>query len=311
MGLNVETSYSTSNETKNMSMLEPHESHESKPLPQSTSPSNPAEETQHLDLKRSSPVSKTFETTELCEEILSHLSCLELWRARSTCKSFQQVIDHSPLLHKNAFLEPHARALHEKLTYQTYLDQHTIHPLLAPSLGPPLPQQQLPLENLESRFLKLDKPTLGTLFHPYISFDGTTPLVALKETSATGTKFAADSPFFKMYLCNPPPEVVRVSITGTFYDTHNLRERCKHFAFIDVVNKKGVTFGQVFRESKVEAVLQHQSDFDDRVWELRICFLQLWGIFGPKSSSNGLHQTLSSSGFDWSGPSKLAIDLLQ
>jgi hypothetical protein len=58
-------------------------------------------------------------------------------------------------------------------------------------------------------------------------------------------------------------------------------------------------------------VLQHQSDFDDRVWELRICFLQLWGIFGPKSSSNGLHQTLSSSGFDWPGPSKLAIDLLQ
>jgi hypothetical protein len=90
MGLNVETSYSTSNETKNMSMLEPHESHESKPLPQSTSPSNPAEETQHLDLKRSSPVSKTFETTELCEEILSHLSCLELWRARSTCKSFNR-----------------------------------------------------------------------------------------------------------------------------------------------------------------------------------------------------------------------------
>ena len=71
-----------------------------------------------------------------------------------------------------------------------------IHPLLAPSLGPPLPQQQLPLENLESRFLKLDKPTLGTLFHPHISSVGTTPLVALKETSATGTEFAADSPFF-------------------------------------------------------------------------------------------------------------------
>jgi hypothetical protein len=119
MNLNMETSYSTLDTTKNMSMLEPHES---KPLPESTSPSNLAEETQRLDLKESSPVSKTFETTELCEEILSHLSCLELWRARSTCKSFQKVIYHSPLLQKNAFLEPHARALHETLTYQTYLD---------------------------------------------------------------------------------------------------------------------------------------------------------------------------------------------
>lgn len=86
MDLNMETSAGTPDTIKNMSSGEPHESTH---ITQSMSPSNIATELDLLDSENSTSIYKTFQTTELCEGILSHLSLFELWRARSVCKNYQ------------------------------------------------------------------------------------------------------------------------------------------------------------------------------------------------------------------------------
>jgi hypothetical protein len=120
----MEDSHSTA------SSIEPHRSATPSHMMQPSSVSEILE----LGDSSSPPVYKAFEITELCEKILGNLPFLDLWRARSACKTFQTVIDHSPslLVTLNSFLSPRART--PAATYQQYLEQHEIHPLFKSTL---------------------------------------------------------------------------------------------------------------------------------------------------------------------------------
>lgn len=51
------------------------------------------------------PVQKVIGTFELCEQILADLTCIELGRARRVCRRFCAVIDKSPTLRKDLYLD--------------------------------------------------------------------------------------------------------------------------------------------------------------------------------------------------------------
>jgi hypothetical protein len=278
MDLNMETLAGTPDIIKNMPSGEPHESTH---ITQSMSPSNIATELDLLDSENSTSIYKTFQTTELCEGILSHLSLFELWRARSVCKSFQKIIDHSPLLRRNSFLKSRARNPSETTSYQAYLDQHEVHPLLESSFVRVLFN---PCTTFEIRYLDQEKPKLMRVFHKKEKLDNLPPTFTF--SNAMGTGFADDSPLLDMYICNPPAEAVQLKTKVTFWNPTTLLVQCRHFQSFAVIRLKGVTFGQIFERAMSEAPWQHEGTGTNDFWQMEVRVNSFWGAVGPDHGSH-------------------------
>lgn len=258
-----------------MSSDEPHESTH---VPNSTSLSNIATELVLLDPENSSSIYKTFQTTELCEGILSHLSLLELWRARSVCKTFQKVIDHSPLLQKNTFLKPRARITSETISHQAYLDQHEIHPLIS-NLSLDLARNMTLSQLLANEDDVPDTPKLVRLFNVIKhDLDNPTPPIFFRKSFAFGIESGDDSPVLRMYLSNPPSESVLLSVQVTLKRPFTLENVSKHHQLIQVFNRNGVTFRRVIEESKRKIVLGYLAQIGRWAWEMKIQVFSLSGL---------------------------------
>jgi hypothetical protein len=205
-----------------------------------------------------------------------------LARARSVCKTSKTVIDHSPslLATLNSFLNPRARA--PATTYQAYIDQHEIHPLFESSFVPKI-------SNLlhESKFLDQEKP-LMRLFNKKERFTKSPPTFLF--SSATGTGFADNSPLLEMYLCNPPPEAVRILTRATFRDPITLLDCVRETTVPSVIKLRGVKIGDVFEKAMSKAVTrQHillEETATNYLWEMEVRVDSLWGAVGPDLGSH-------------------------
>lgn len=88
---------------------------------------------------------KLIDTTELCEQILSYLSCTELCRAKRVCQRFRAVIDSSLILQRHLFLEPCAGTLPEGSvkTNDPWHNLYDLHPLLTLTFKRPATQTRI------------------------------------------------------------------------------------------------------------------------------------------------------------------------
>jgi hypothetical protein len=245
---------------------------------ESTSPSNIAT----ASYQNLSSVCKTFQTTEMCEGTLSHLSTLELWRARLVCKTLQKVIDHSPLLQKNFFLNPRARNSSETISHQAWLDQHEIHPLLYNLERNPARDVTLSelVANEEDEIP--NEPMLVRVFNGH-DLESPVRSFIFKESSVTGIKLGDNSPLLNMYLSNPPCESVVIIIEVAFMDPVTSQNRSDHHQIMQVFNANGVTFRQVFVESKAKSVLEHKEKVAKWAWETKLQVLSLSGLVAVRS----------------------------
>jgi hypothetical protein len=235
-----------------------------------------------LDDSSSSPIYKALDVTELCENILGNLPFLDLWRARSVCKTFQAVIDHSPslLVTLNSFLNPRARA--PATTYQIYLEQHEIHPLFKSTLVRDISD---PSTSFPWVFLDQEKPKLMRLFYKKDKFNFASG--TFKISSATGTGFADDSPLLDMFFCNPPSEAVHITTRATFWDPVTLVRHCREMRSLAVIKLRGVTIGDVLEKAISKAVpREHEGTVSNYLWEMEVRVNRLWGAVGPDFGSH-------------------------
>lgn len=268
----MEDSHSTA------SSIEPHRSATPSHMMQPSSVSEILE----LGDSSSPPVYKAFEITELCEKILGNPPFLDLWRARSACKTFQTVIDHSPslLVTLNSFLSPRARA--PAATYQQYLEQHEIHPLFKTTLVRDVSD---PSTSFPWVFLDQEKPKLMRLFYKKDKFNFASG--TFKISSATGTGFTEDSPLLDMYFCNPPSEAVHITTRATFWDPITLVRHCREMRSLAVIKLRGVTIGDVLEKAISKAVpREHEGTVSNYLWEMEVRVNRLWGAVGPDFGSH-------------------------
>ncbi|KAM0692002.1 hypothetical protein Q7P36_008203 [Cladosporium allicinum] len=197
---------------------------------------------------------------------------------RSVCKTFQKVIDHSPLLQKNTFLKPRARITSETISHQAYLDQHEIHPLIS-NLSLDLARNMTLSQLLANEDDVPDTPKLVRLFNVIKhDLDNPTPPIFFRKSFAFGIESGDDSPVLRMYLSNPPSESVLLSVQVTLKRPFTLENVSKHHQLIQVFNRNGVTFRRVIEESKRKIVLGYLAQIGRWAWEMKIQVFSLSGL---------------------------------
>jgi len=186
---------------------------------------------------------KLIGTTELCEQILGHLSCPELCRAKRVCRTFRDVIDCSLILQRHLFLAPCTEALPEGVirTHDEWYMLYDFHTILATE-APPNPQSdfQIQLQSLLEH---------GNCVYSDYSAGPFSTLNQLTQTFENVSGVSDHSCLRKMFLSNPPVKQIRITYCNTSQQ-YARRDRISKLSRIlcsdTLSSDKGITFGQVF-----------------------------------------------------------------
>jgi hypothetical protein len=193
-------------------------------------------------------VDKLIGTTELCEQILGYLSCIELCRAKCVCRTFRDVIDRSLMLQRHLFLAPCTEAPPEG-SVDADDEWHALydfHPLLAfdhAQVPNPRSDFQIQLRPSQSH-----APT-GDRFITCYSHGPSSTLNRLTQTFENFSGVYDHSSLREMYLSNPPSKQVRISYWNTSRQCvkGNMIFELGGILSCSILDSdKGVTFGQVF-----------------------------------------------------------------
>lgn len=159
------------------------------------------------------PVQKVIGTFELCEQILADLTCIELGRARRVCRQFCAVIDKSPTLRKELYLDARVdnsiAACHEFMLARG----SKARLLISKTASSDMPAKEITLYELHPVLKHHDHQTFLEL--GFRAREENSYLVFIKSFTRTCiTQIPRDSALNDMYICQPPIQDVVVSIKG-------------------------------------------------------------------------------------------------
>jgi hypothetical protein len=259
--------------------IEPHKSTSTTiqdPLP----PSDAAAGNEVSD-SGSTLIGKLIGTTELCEQILGHLSCTELCRAKRVCKRFRDVIDDTLMLQQKLFLKPYNEALPEGpvKTNDPWHSMYNFHPLLTSNIAPN-PQSDFRIELWP---LRDHDPNDIRIYS-----GGTFPSMdRLIQTFEDASGVSDDSSLHKMYLSNPPLKEISLSLMIPCWCSarkcmswESATEPPWFYSWDTWRSDKGITFGQVFDYARTVIRARHKKTFPNEHAQP-----QTWDSWGNWSSS--------------------------
>jgi hypothetical protein len=207
--------------------------------------------------EKENPVHKVFNTSELCERILTYLPFFDLKRSKRVCRRFGEVIDWSLVLQENLFLrarldnilcatlttEP-SRELLIRLRFKPnshatkvageaiIYEQHPAFPQIwCPSVG-----RRTPLvEHVGATILATRKARLDSFREfDYIGRSGVHKF--LKCLTRVGPNAE------KTYICQPPIQDFRITYSPSSSSARTI--------FVDIHDVGGITFGAVQRAAR-------------------------------------------------------------
>jgi hypothetical protein len=233
-----------------------------------------------------SPVHRVFETTELLENILTHLpyahNTFPLVLCRRVSRLFRNTVDHSLRLQRDLFLKSNGRRCpsmdggHE-ISLEIHRGRmhcrNDIHPLSFPA-------ECNPKSDFAAYFFLYNIVQVGYFANSRATFN----LNRFTQTFENVSGLCDDSLIHKMYLTNPPIKVVEIWMSvdlvnppvedyprGTFEESEERKKHAKYpqrFLGGDdiLTSDEGITFGQLFEYTtekvaglKKEDVLPYQA----------------------------------------------------
>jgi hypothetical protein len=196
-------------------------------------------------IERNEPVDRVIYTVELCEQILEHLTCIDLSRARCVCRQFDAVIKQSTLMQQNLFLRPRlgqilwAAPSRDILLTGKHVEEHIA---TAKANG------HLSLEFVVYEmhpYLTIDHNSVSEIGHRTGERDPRTGWLLLGSHSFSFsdlclTSIPDDFPLDDVYICQPPVKDITAAMCYTHDDD----------TFTNISNDNGITFGDIRKAVK-------------------------------------------------------------
>jgi hypothetical protein len=191
------------------------------------------------------PVKHVFDTPELCEHILSHLSTVDLIHTKRVCRYFDEVISSLPVLQENLFLRPRSKTIlcatlskkpHQRLLIRSIFKQD---PSATEARSEFVMYEQYPIfphTKCPARPTTLIEHITGHILWTQRYAKKNDPFVDFTRSSLY--RFPVSHPE-KTYICQPPAKDVEISL-----------ESYKRRDSINVHDDIGITFAMIHRAAR-------------------------------------------------------------